>query len=94
MWASKPARICSQRVAMRKMAEKAQGARNSEGGIGPLDRGKQQLGGVRLWALTMDEEYMADPVRTGIVTELSLPCWSNPAHHGGDFHRRVDAPRT
>eukprot|EP01052_Picozoa_sp_SAG31_P055869 SAG31_NODE_15673_length_743_cov_1.273292_1_plen_130_part_10 len=44
--------------------------RGRDGGQGPLDRGKQQLGGVRLWALTGEEEYYADPVPTNVVVIL------------------------
>jgi hypothetical protein len=48
-------------VAQRKQQEKASLNRRCEGGVGPLDQGRAMAGAVRVWSLTLDDEYYPDP---------------------------------
>ena len=64
-------------VAKTKRQEKAMLNRQSEGGQGPLDRGKNMLGAVRMWAITEGEEYFADPAPNNIVIVLDGGEWTD-----------------
>ncbi len=45
-------------------------ARASEGGQNPLDAGRRMLGSVRVWAMTLDDEYYSHPAPPNAIVIL------------------------
>ncbi len=45
-------------------------ARASEGGQNPLDAGRRMLGSVRVWAMTLDDEYFSHPAPPNAIVIL------------------------
>jgi hypothetical protein len=58
-------RIFNEKKAMKKMI-----ARAAEGGSNPLDAGRRMLGAVRVWSMTLDDEYFSHPAPPNAIVIL------------------------